>query len=120
MAIGITLNAIISILATASRVSLAFAISNTMGPIKWLWLKTSEPKLLSDLQSLDSASRGPAGSLGLLSTHLRWSVASIGAIVTLLMLLFDPFVQQVVRFEHRVVYSPSDQVAAVKTVDPHW
>jgi Protein of unknown function (DUF3176) len=111
LSLGITLNAIISILATASKVSLIYAISNALGQLKWVWFGRN--RSLLDAEIFDNASRGPLGSLQMLSTRTWRSVASFGAILTLLALAFDPSVQQVVNYETRVHYSSADSSASI-------
>jgi hypothetical protein len=94
---GITLNAIVSMLALISRSMLLYTVASSIGQLKWCWYQERKHKF-SDLHVFDDASRGPWGSSSLLvSLHAR-SWASIGAIVTILALAFDPFVQQVLTF----------------------
>ena len=57
-------NAIVSALATASKTSLLCAVTGAIGQLKWCWFE--QERKLYDLQALDEASRGPAGSLALL------------------------------------------------------
>ena len=63
---GITLNTVVSILATTSRSLLLLIAASVIGQDKWLCSRQSKP--LIDLQTFDGASRGPCGALGLLST----------------------------------------------------
>lgn len=46
----------------------------------------------------EDSSRGPLGSITLLGHHKGRSVVSLGAIILILMLAFDPFIQQVLRY----------------------
>jgi hypothetical protein len=62
---GLTINAIISVLSTASRASLIFVVSATMGQLKWCWLRRSGRRI-QDIQAMDDASRGPMGAFGVL------------------------------------------------------
>lgn len=103
--LGITLNAAISILATAAKASLLFVVSNSIGQLKWVWLKST--RTLLDVETYDDASRGPLGALRMLSGHTAYSMASIGALLTLLAMALDPFVQQVVGFDTKVVFTPN-------------
>ena len=84
--------------------------------LKWTWFEHTRPLL--DLPKYDDASRGPLGATKLLwalgrryskvlhlvrspanSVQHRGSfVASVGAVVTILALGVDPFVQQIVRY----------------------
>ena len=62
---GISLNAIVSILATISKASLTFSITASLSQFKWL-LFSGRARRLKDLQLYDDASRGPLGSSRLL------------------------------------------------------
>lgn len=64
-AYGFTLNAIISILATASKSSLIYVIGECIGQLKWIWFYQKEKKRLYDMDLFDNASRGPLGSFAL-------------------------------------------------------
>ena len=97
---GLTINAIISVLSTASGASLVFVISATMGQLKWCWLRSSS-RHIRDIQAMDDASRGPLGALGVLACRTGGSLAALGSIVTLLMIAFSPFLQQIVEYPSR-------------------
>jgi hypothetical protein len=64
---GITLNTIVSLLASVATFSLIVPITAGLSQLKWLWFR--EKRSLADFQILENASRGPAGSISLL---LRW------------------------------------------------
>ena len=111
MSYGVNLNAIVSVLASASKSSLLCAVAATLGQLKWCWFK--EDQRLQDLQAFDDASRGPGGS----STFLfltKPSLASIGALVTVLALAFDPFVQQVIQYPTRTYEDSGSSAIAGK------
>ncbi|KAL3460016.1 hypothetical protein BJX64DRAFT_278766 [Aspergillus heterothallicus] len=65
---GFTLNAIVSILATASKSSLIYVIGECIGQLKWIWFKRKRDEL-SQMQLFDSAGRGPLGSLLVIMQH---------------------------------------------------
>lgn len=66
----VTLNAVVSVLSTASKALLLFALGESIGQWKWLaFSKESRP--LIDLDRVDSASRGPLGGAKWLWTS-RW------------------------------------------------
>lgn len=117
---GITLNAVISILATTSRSMLLYVVAASISQLKWCWLKTS--RKLQDLQIHDDASRGPWGAMTMLVYLRARPIASIGAIITILALAIDPFVQQVLTYPTRMVESldaaPSLTRARSFAVDP--
>lgn len=82
---GLSLNAIISVLATGCKSSLIFVIGEAMGQLKWGWFYAMPQKLI-DIQTLDSAGRGPIGSIAILFQETRRSLASFGAVVIILLL----------------------------------
>ncbi|KAF3013775.1 hypothetical protein E8E14_010244 [Neopestalotiopsis sp. 37M] len=91
----ISFNTIISILGAAARAPLGFVMGSCLGQAKWNWFK-KRPDKLSAFQKFEEASRGPMGSFWLLSwLHVRhWS--ALGALVTVVLLGFEPFLQAVV------------------------
>ena len=91
LSIGITFNAIISILSTASKATLIYTISSCLSQTKWIWFKNNKARRLLDAQLLEDASRGPLGALRILTGSKAVSLASLGTILTLLMLAVDPF-----------------------------
>ncbi|CAG8305780.1 unnamed protein product [Penicillium salamii] len=66
MAYKLSLNAIISILATGCKSSLAHVIGEAICQLKWLHFKSENKSSLSGMQMFDAASRGLLGSLGIL------------------------------------------------------
>jgi hypothetical protein len=99
---GITLNAIISTLGTASKSALLYVIAKCVGQLNWIWFyKSKKKKPLSAIQVFDSASRGPLGSLFLILQHRGQTLVSLGATITVLTLIFDPSMQQVLTYPIR-------------------
>jgi hypothetical protein len=96
--LGLSLNAVISILATGCRSSLILVVSEAISQLKWLWVKDGEPKQLLGMQVFDNASRGPLGALTMLFNYSGRSLVSLGAALTVLMLAFEPFVQQILSY----------------------
>lgn len=98
---GLTLNAVISILATASKSSLIFAVGECIGQLRWLSFRKAAfrniTKPLSLVQIYDSASRGPWGSMFMLFYDKGKSLVTVGSLIMILSLAFDPFVQQILR-----------------------
>jgi hypothetical protein len=111
---NITLNALVSVLSTAAKSSLLFAIAGILGQIKWTWF--TERRELSDIQTFDDATRGPWGALILLCSRSRRPLASLGAAITILALAYDTFLQQLVRYP--VVYDSvlSDEATTKKAL----
>ncbi|KAL4897004.1 hypothetical protein BDV59DRAFT_209444 [Aspergillus ambiguus] len=96
---GLTLNAIVA----------------SIGQLKWIWFRRRNK--LYDIQYFDDATRGPLGSIIILFKHRALSLVSLGALVTILALIFDPFVQQAVTYPVRQVTSAS-HLAKVKQGNP--
>ncbi|KAJ0419625.1 hypothetical protein BJY00DRAFT_313774 [Aspergillus carlsbadensis] len=96
--LGLSLNALISVLATGCRASLILVLSEAISQLKWLWVKDGEPKQLLGMQVFDNASRGPLGALTMLFSHSQRSLVSLGAALTVLMLAFEPFIQQILSY----------------------
>lgn len=72
-----SLNSLISWLSTFSKGSVLFAISETIGQMKWTWL-SKKTRPISDLRTFDSASRGLYGSAELIwSMRARYSLISM-------------------------------------------
>lgn len=63
---SVTLNAIISVLSVAMKASLTSAVAELIGQWKWILFSRGE-RLLMDFERIDMASRGPWGSLRVLS-----------------------------------------------------
>lgn len=64
--LGITINAFIAIFAGFAKSALLVPTAEALGQLKWDWYK-NKPKKMMDFEILDSASRGPWGSLVLLT-----------------------------------------------------
>ncbi|CAG8213515.1 unnamed protein product [Penicillium salamii] len=118
LAYGITLNAIISILATGSKSSLLFVIGECIGQLKWVWFYKGKKKEHLDMQLFDSASRGPMGSLIVAFKHRGRSFVSLGAFILVFALVIDPFMQQVLVYPIRptVIATNSHRAAAKQAV----
>lgn len=60
-----SLNSVISWLSTISKGCVLFAISESLGQLKWLWF-TQKSRPMSHLRTFDAASRGVTGSAELI------------------------------------------------------
>ncbi|KAK8090498.1 hypothetical protein PG994_000003 [Apiospora phragmitis] len=95
-------NTIISILAMVSKASMLLAVSACLSQLKWTHFH-DQPRPLSHLQILDSASRGPLGSLFLMGSLRFGSVlAFLFAVVTIASVAIDPTAQQILDFPSRI------------------
>jgi hypothetical protein len=88
-----TPNVLVAILSTVAKSALLFPLAECLGQLKWTYFeKRARP--VNHLQVFDGATRGPWGSfLFLLEVRGKAILASLGAIVTILALSFDPFTQ---------------------------
>jgi len=98
----VSLNAVVSILATVARSSLIFPLTNGISQWKWMSLRMHEQPLIS-LQHYDEASRGVWGAVKLLVRPSYASFASLGALVVAVAAAFEPFAQQGVSYPSRDV-----------------
>lgn len=103
---GLTLNAIIAIFSVISKSMLAYTLSECLGQAKWIWISSQE-RPLNDMDLIDSGSRGPLGSFRILTQSTGRSFISVGAIIIILSLVIDPFVQLTVGKENSVKFENS-------------
>ncbi|KAK7926546.1 hypothetical protein PG985_003544 [Apiospora marii] len=108
----IPLPLVIAGLGATTRGSLAFAIGACLAQGKWNWLRQRSDNLMS-FKKFDEASRGPMGALYLVFwLHLRhW--ATLGALVTVLLLAFDPLLQGAISHSGKLVDAPDLQAPTI-------
>ncbi|KAF2099841.1 hypothetical protein NA57DRAFT_75345 [Rhizodiscina lignyota] len=98
----IELTTVVSILTQVVTPALLVSVQSCLGQLKWVWFQRDRP--LDELEVFDEASRGPEGSVKLL-WKMAWRIKNLkmlgylllpylGALITLFMLGFQPFVQQ--------------------------
>jgi hypothetical protein len=105
----VSLSATISVLTTGYTAALMHGVSQFIGQLKWLHFRTGSRKL-SHFETFDAASRGGIWGSIMLLTTVKWNLATIGALITIMRLTFSPFAQQVVLFEQRPIFFPDDRV----------
>jgi len=93
----VTLNTVIAVLSTTARSGMIFVVSATMGQLKWCWLGQTRRRLV-DMQVMDDASRGPLGAARVLASLTGGTMATLGAVTTVLMVAFSPFLQQLLTY----------------------
>ncbi|KIW33987.1 uncharacterized protein PV07_00793 [Cladophialophora immunda] len=106
---GITLNAVISFLATISRTAIMLCVGTVISQGKWLWFK--KERSLMDLQNIEDASRGPLGSILMLFRFKGGALPYLAAFLTVAALGFDSFVQQLLTTENRTVPVPGNGIS---------
>ena len=105
----ISINAVISAITVLSRATLAVPIVACVSQLKWLHFRT--PRMVSDMDVFDSASRGGLGSLQFLF-KIPKNGAALGALATVLAYAMGPFYQQAIRLEQRDIEVAGNQTAA--------
>ncbi|PGH04099.1 hypothetical protein AJ79_07199 [Helicocarpus griseus UAMH5409] len=109
----ISLNAIISVLANVAKASILVAVAASISQLKWLWLQ--DTRSLYDLQIFDDASRGPLGAIHM-AFYLRGRhLVSLGALIAVLAMVLEPFMQQLTVYQVEVVYKESDEASVLRT-----
>lgn len=103
---GVTLNAIVSTLATISKALLVFTLDECLGQAKWIWLSQKQQPL-NDLNLIDQASRGPLGCCEILRSSIARSFITMGAITIILSTAMDPFFQLSIGKKGDVKYEES-------------
>ncbi|KAF2456140.1 hypothetical protein BDY21DRAFT_56718 [Lineolata rhizophorae] len=109
--LGISLNAYISVGAKIVTSGLLHSTSESLGQLKWGWFGGSRSRRIGDFELFDNASRGPWGSVLLVALTKGRSIATIGAIITVLSLGLETFIQQVVSVENRTVLQEYGSIA---------
>ncbi|MCJ1265917.1 hypothetical protein MMC22_005799 [Lobaria immixta] len=91
---------------------LMLAVSSALGQWRWNWFY-GQSRPLADFDTLDAASRGAIGSFRLLWTTKSLAPIAIGAWTTIVVIGFDPFVQQLVNYRTKLIFrdEPETKVA---------
>ncbi|KAH0424302.1 hypothetical protein CcaCcLH18_11653 [Colletotrichum camelliae] len=92
----ITINALIAVFSAILKACLMMPIAEGLSQLKWLWYEKSRP--MKHIAQWDMASRGPWGSLLLIFMLRGRNLAVFGAILTVVAMAVDPFVQQIVQY----------------------
>lgn len=90
----ISLNATIAALITAAKSTAMLSVAACISQWKWAYFRSNRRRL-ADLDIIEEASRGPLGSVQML-TSVTWGLGTLGAIVTIVALGIDTFAQQVI------------------------
>ena len=88
-------NTIIALFSTLSKSAILLVITACISQLKWIYFGRRGHRVM-DLQIFDAASRGPLGAIALI-VRIRWgaTIASSGALITILALFQDAFYQQI-------------------------
>ncbi|OTA63156.1 hypothetical protein K449DRAFT_464527 [Hypoxylon sp. EC38] len=94
----ISVNSLLSVYSAVFKAALAYIIGSGISQLQWKWY--TRERSLFDLVRYDSAGRGPLGSVQWLwKHHLRQPLTAFGAILTIVAIAIDPFIQQLVSYD---------------------
>ncbi|KAH7113907.1 hypothetical protein B0J11DRAFT_585100 [Dendryphion nanum] len=111
-------NSLVAILSTIAKSSVLIPLAECIGQLKWTYFERPAATRLDHMQAFDEASRGPWGAMIFLwKIRGTAALASGGAFITILMLGFEPFTQQVIeqRIQHTVLSNFTGYVIAATT-----
>jgi hypothetical protein len=101
----IQINSLIAVFSTLAKSALLVALSDGLSQLKWHHFER-RARTMDHLQYFHDASKGPWGSL-IFFWRMRKSrvspIAAVGAILTILALMLEPFTQQILEFSTRPV-----------------
>lgn len=108
----ITINALLAIYSMVLKSSIAFLITSCIRQLQWTWFLDAQS--LQDLDLFSNAAQGPWGSLSWLwAHHFRQPLTAFGAIITVIAIAIDPFIQQLVRPTNCTAILANDTAASV-------
>lgn len=113
-----TLNSLLSIFATVLRIAVVVAVSSAIFQLGYVWFTKTRP--LDDLEVFNTASRGIAGSLPLIWLQRGRGWASLGAVLFILVLLNDTFVQQIVTFPTKEITKDVSATIGRSSIYDEW
>lgn len=105
---SISVNSLVSIFTSIFKAAMLLPITEGISELKWLWF--AAPRLLSDLDCFDAASRGPLGSFKLFRSY-QSTLACLGALIIIFCVGIDPFTQQILHYHNCL--RPLNEVSAV-------
>ncbi|KAF2421039.1 hypothetical protein EJ08DRAFT_523748 [Tothia fuscella] len=89
-------NTLIAVFSAISKGAMLIAVADGIGQLKWIRFE-QKAHVLKELERYDEASRGSWGAVKLIVTTKHTALlASLGALVTILSLVVDPFAQQII------------------------
>ena len=86
----ITIDALISVCSMIFNGAMIVPVEAALNQLQWIWFKRKKGAIKA-MEVFDEASRGPMGSPGLLASRQVRSLASVGAMITILSVAIDPF-----------------------------
>ena len=109
-------NSLVSIFSTIAKSALLYPIAECIGQLKWEYFDAPRTRPLRRLHAFDTASRGPWGAFTFVwYTRGTATLASIGAIITVCMLAFEPFTQQIISTSARSALRTNETATVLAT-----
>lgn len=100
----ITLNGLISVLSDLGHAAMIYPVSEAIGQLKWLWYwNEDKPRPIRDFGVYDNATRGPFGSLVMLSRLRMWHLSTLGALLTVVALAMQFSIQLMPTYKPQLV-----------------
>ncbi|KAK4641219.1 hypothetical protein QC761_610450 [Podospora bellae-mahoneyi] len=111
----ISLNTFLAFFTTLSKAAFMVPVSIAISQAQWSWFLDERP--LHDFHVIDQASRGPWGSIVLLTRIRTKHIVVIGAFITIISVVTSPITQLAISYPVReVVAAELAEVPAVRTV----
>ncbi|KAE9372778.1 hypothetical protein N431DRAFT_340473 [Stipitochalara longipes BDJ] len=92
----ISINSLVSIFTALTKSAMMLVVSAAISQMKWQWF--TKPHALVDMETFDSATRGPWGAFSLMIKVRKHHLASFAAFITVVGLAIDPFSQQIIQY----------------------
>lgn len=95
---GLSINTLLSIYSFVLKAAIPIAVSSCLCQLQWSWFSIERP--LIDVVRYDSAAKGFLGSVQWLwAHHISQPLTALGALITIVSIIIDPFVQQLILYE---------------------
>lgn len=109
---SISINALLSIYSMTLKACLGFLVTSCIGQLQWSWYLEARP--LKDVVSFHEAANGILGSMRWLWVNrLCQPLTALGALITIVAISIDPFVQQLIQPADCSEILPKDIPASV-------
>jgi hypothetical protein len=122
---GLSVNAVIAIWTAVLKATAGLVVAEGISHLKWT--AVLRPQYLSTFVAHDDASRGPLGALKLIFKNRYWEkgfhatafISSLGAAITVFILLLDPFSQQIIR-THKCRIEVATAIGMIPRTNAHY
>lgn len=123
--LGLSINTVIAIWTAVLKAAAGLVVAEGISHLKWIVVL--RPQNLSTFVAHDDASRGPLGALKLIFRNRYWEkgfhatafISSLGAVITVFILLLDPFSQQIVR-THKCKIEVATENGTIPRTNAHY